>query len=82
MTAERRAGKEGRSRAGRRGSADKCFVGSKTLKSAEFSSDDLSPIKGLPRDLSRGNMKEAAKMLEFEYAAVLRDRIIELRGEK
>ena len=54
----------------------------KTLKSAEFSSDDLSPIKGLPRDLSRGNMKEAAKMLEFEYAAVLRDRIIELRGEK
>ena len=26
-------------------------------------------------------MKEAAKMLEFEYAAVLRDRIIELRGE-
>ena len=27
-------------------------------------------------------MKEASKMLEFEYAAVLRDRIIELRGEK
>ena len=27
-------------------------------------------------------MKEAAKMLEFENAAVLRDRIIELRGEK
>ena len=27
-------------------------------------------------------MKEAAKMLEFEYAAVLRDRIIELQGEK
>ena len=26
-------------------------------------------------------MKEAAKMLEFEYAAVLRDRIIELKGE-
>ena len=26
-------------------------------------------------------MKEAAKMLEFEYAAVLRDRIIELQGE-
>nr|WP_325242141.1 excinuclease ABC subunit UvrB [uncultured Oscillibacter sp.] len=26
-------------------------------------------------------MKEASKMLEFEYAAVLRDRIIELRGE-
>ena len=27
-------------------------------------------------------MKEAAKMLAFEYAAVLRDRIIELKGEK
>ena len=27
-------------------------------------------------------MQEASKMLEFEYAAVLRDRIIELRGEK
>ena len=26
-------------------------------------------------------MKKASKMLEFEYAAVLRDRIIELRGE-
>jgi excinuclease ABC subunit B len=25
-------------------------------------------------------MKEASKMLEFEYAAVLRDRIIELRN--
>ena len=27
-------------------------------------------------------MREASKMLEFEYAAVLRDRIIERRGEK
>jgi len=27
-------------------------------------------------------MKEASKMLEFEYAAVLRDQIIELRGQK
>ena len=26
-------------------------------------------------------MKEAAKLLEFEYAAVLRDRIVELKGE-
>ena len=26
-------------------------------------------------------MKEAAKMLEFEYAAILRDRIMELRGK-
>ena len=28
-----------------------------------------------------GTMREAAKMLEFEYAAILRDRIIKLRGE-
>ena len=27
-------------------------------------------------------MKEAAKLLEFEYAAILRDRITELKGEK
>ena len=27
-------------------------------------------------------MKEASKLLEFEYAAVLRDRIIELKGGK
>ena len=27
-------------------------------------------------------MKEASKMLEFEYAALLRDQIIQLRGEK
>ncbi len=26
-------------------------------------------------------MKEASRMLEFEYAAMLRDRIIELRKE-
>ena len=25
-------------------------------------------------------MKEAAKMMEYEYAALLRDQIIELRG--
>ena len=25
-------------------------------------------------------MKEAARMMEYEYAAVLRDQIIELRG--
>ena len=34
-------------------------------------------IRKLERD-----MREASKMLEFEYAAMLRDRIIELRGEK
>ena len=27
-------------------------------------------------------MKKAAKMMEYEYAAVLRDQIIELRGVK
>ena len=27
-------------------------------------------------------MKKASKMLEFEYAAVLRDKIIQLRAEK
>ena len=27
-------------------------------------------------------MKEAAKMLEFEHAAFLRDKIAELKGEK
>jgi excinuclease ABC subunit B len=27
-------------------------------------------------------MKKAAKMLEFEYAAVIRDRLVKLRGEK
>ncbi|HIY16908.1 MAG TPA: UvrB/UvrC motif-containing protein [Candidatus Intestinimonas stercorigallinarum] len=30
--------------------------------------------------MPRGARKEASKRLEFEYAAVLRDRIIELRG--
>ena len=29
----------------------------------------------------QGAMREASKRLEFEYAAVLRDRIIELRGQ-
>ena len=29
-----------------------------------------------------GAAGEASKMLEFEYAAVLRDQIIELRGQK
>lgn len=27
-------------------------------------------------------MKKAAQMLEFEYAAVIRDQLIRLRGEK
>ena len=36
------------------------------------------------REISRleKEMKEAARMMEFEYAAVLRDQIIELRGKQ
>ena len=41
---------------------------------------EISP--GVPRAAApRGARKEASKRLEFEYAAVLRDRIIELRGK-
>ena len=43
----------------------------KALKSAGFTPDDLSEIKGPPQG---GGMRGS-------YAAVLRDRIIELRGE-
>lgn len=57
------------------------------------SADAESPRKGKNRKLTdqeraaeiaklEQEMKEASKLLEFEYAAVLRDRIIELRGEK
>ena len=67
----------------RRKCAAKRFPGGKTLKSAGFTPDDLSQRKGThPAIQPGGTMKEASKMLEFEYAAVLRDRIIELRGEK
>ena len=31
--------------------------------------------------MSEKEMREAAKMLEFEYAAILRDKIVKLRGE-
>ena len=36
-----------------------------------------------PREIARleAQMKKAAEMLEYEYAAVLRDRLIELRGQ-
>ena len=43
----------------------------------QLSDEDMAEIAKLEKE-----MKEASKMLEFEYAAVLRDRIIELRGEK
>ena len=32
--------------------------------------------------LMEKEMKKAAQMLEFEYAAILRDRLVLLRGEK
>ena len=41
----------------------------------------LSAMEDEIRRLER-QMKEASKMLEFEYAALLRDQIIALRGEK
>ena len=49
---------------------------------------DTMVINGVMRELEKEKeiarlekqMKEAAKMMEYEYAAVLRDQIIELRG--
>ena len=40
-------------------------------------------ITDLGKEIARleKQMKEAAKMMEYEYAAVLRDQIIELRGK-
>ena len=57
------------------------------------SEDSGHKAKGKPRKLTDAEraaeiakleqeMKEASKLLEFEYAAVLRDRIIELKGGK
>ena len=57
------------------------------------SEDAGHKAKGKPKKLTEAErtaeiakleqeMKEASKLLEFEYAAVLRDRIIELRGGK
>ena len=42
--------------------------------------DDGGRAPGRDR-AARGQMKKAAEMLEYEYAAVLRDRLIELRGQ-
>ncbi len=47
---------------------------SSTKKLSRRERDEM--IAKLERD-----MREAARMLEFEYAALLRDRVIELRGE-
>ena len=55
-------------------------------RSGEFPQDGLGlsedcnkrvPIRACPD----GRMREAAKMLEFELVAALRDQIIELRGK-
>ena len=58
------------------------------LEIAEPAKRDAKPVKQMTRleklqliDKLEKQMKEAAKMLEFELAAALRDQIIELRGE-
>ena len=56
------------------------------VESMKHSADGGVPMTARERKLAieklEKQMKEAAKMLEFEYAAELRDRIIRLRGEK
>ena len=52
---------------------------SKTLPQGEFISPEDFNHEGAPHSLLCG---VAAKMLEFELAADLRDQIIRLRGEK
>ena len=61
----------------------KRFAPGKTLAQGEFTSPEhvKSPTGSPARPMPRGARKEASKRLEFEYAAVLRDRIIELRGK-
>ena len=52
--------------------------GKKSRRKAKLSEQErLAEIARLEKE-----MKEAAKLLEFEYAAILRDRIVELKGEK
>lgn len=58
-------------------------LGGGEFPQAEFISAEDFSVKGVPtRRKPGGGMKEASRRLEFEYAAVLRDRIIELRGKK
>ena len=54
-----------------------------TEKDAQKKSGKKMTKKELEEEILRTEkqMKEAAKMMEFEYAAVLRDRLIELRKE-
>ena len=56
------------------------FCGAKPWRKAEFTSAaQVQSFMGSPRGLLRG---AAAKMLEFEVAAALRDQIIQLRGQE
>ena len=60
----------------------KRFAAGKTLAQGRFTRPEQVKAFRVPtRHLPCGRMKEASKRLEFEYAAVLRDRIIELRGQ-
>ena len=54
-----------------------------TEKSAQKKSGKKLTKKEVEEEIIKveKQMKEAAKMLEFEYAALLRDRLIELRKE-
>ena len=46
-----------------------------------YSDAELEEFRAIILEKLEKAMREASKRLEFEYAAVLRDRIIELRGQ-
>ena len=50
-------------------------------RAAQRRKTKLPKRSGTPPEKAGKEMREASKRLEFEYAAVLRDRIIELRGQ-
>ncbi len=57
-------------------------LSSKDAKEYEFNEKQLTKLQRMELIAKlEKQMKEAAKMLEFEFAAELRDRIIKLRGE-
>ena len=56
-----------------------------TVRTPSDEESETGPSSVCQFDVARKlekEMKEASRMLEFEYAALLRDQIIELRGEK
>ena len=60
----------------------KRFAAGKTLAQGQFTwPEHVKSSRAPARQMPCGTMREAAKMLEFEYAVILRDRIIKLRGE-